>query len=171
MPNHAYTPTAFPGEIYYGQCWVPVDDVIVLDLHLLLAARPAVQQRRARRNSTAASTSMPRSTTTYMPLRNLRNDYLIDRKVQKHDTFTGIDGVSEQDAAIQDSMGPIQDRTSEHLGPTDIGVVEFRKLLMGGARALPERRTSPRPPPCAAATPCASGGCGRGTGQESSTPS
>ena len=27
MPNHAYTPTAFPGEIYYGQCWVPVDDV------------------------------------------------------------------------------------------------------------------------------------------------
>mgnify|MGYP003334852866 CR=1 FL=1 len=26
MPNHAYTPTAFPGEIYYGQTWVPVDD-------------------------------------------------------------------------------------------------------------------------------------------------
>ncbi len=20
MPNHAYTPAAFPGEIYYGQC-------------------------------------------------------------------------------------------------------------------------------------------------------
>jgi phenylpropionate dioxygenase-like ring-hydroxylating dioxygenase large terminal subunit len=27
MPNHAYTPAAFPGEIYYGQSWVPVDDV------------------------------------------------------------------------------------------------------------------------------------------------
>ena len=72
----------------------------------------------------------------YMPLRNLRNEYLIDRKVQKHDTFTGITGVSEQDAAIQDSMGPVQDRTKEHLGPTDVGVVEFRKLLMGGARSL-----------------------------------
>ncbi|MEA2816723.1 MAG: phthalate 4,5-dioxygenase, partial [Rhodospirillaceae bacterium] len=47
-----------------------------------------------------------------------------------------IEGVSEQDAAIQDSMGPIQDRTREHLGPTDVGVVEFRKLLMGSARAL-----------------------------------
>ena len=45
-------------------------------------------------------------------------------------------GVSEQDAAIQDSQGPIQDRTREHLGPTDIGIVEFRKLVMGAARAL-----------------------------------
>jgi hypothetical protein len=33
-------------------------------------------------------------------------------------------------------MGPIQDRTREHLGPTDIGVVEFRKLLMSTARSL-----------------------------------
>jgi len=71
-----------------------------------------------------------------MPRRNLSNDYLIDRKVQKTDTFTGIEGVSEQDAAIQDSMGPFQDRTREHLGPTDVGVVEFRKLLMAAARAL-----------------------------------
>src|SRR5262249_2315524 len=60
----------------------------------------------------------------------------LDRKAQKHDTFTGITGVSEQDAAIQDSQGPIQDRTREHLGPTDIGVVEFRKLVIGAARAL-----------------------------------
>ena len=44
--------------------------------------------------------------------------------------------MSEQDAAIQDSQGPVQDRTREHLGPTDIGVVEFRKLVMGAARAL-----------------------------------
>ena len=91
----------------------------------------------------------------YMPLRNLRNDYLIDRKVQKHDTFTGIEGVSEQDAAIQDSMGPIQDRTREHLGPTDVGVVEFRKLLMGAARALQATARSPRRRKRRAAMPCA----------------
>ena len=79
---------------------------------------------------------MPRSTPTTCRCATCSNDYLIDRKVQKHHTFTGIEGVSEQDAAIQDSMGPIQDRTREHLGPTDVGVVEFRKLLMGAARAL-----------------------------------
>jgi phthalate 4,5-dioxygenase oxygenase subunit len=72
----------------------------------------------------------------YMPLRNARNDYLIDRAQQKSQSFTGITGVSEQDSAIQDSQGPIQDRTREHLGPTDLGIVEFRKLVMGAARAL-----------------------------------
>jgi len=72
----------------------------------------------------------------YVPLRNPGNDYLLDRQAQKDESFTGIVGVSEQDAAIQDSMGPIQDRTKEHLGPTDIAIVEFRKLLMSSARAL-----------------------------------
>ena len=71
-----------------------------------------------------------------MPLRNQHNNYLRDREVQLKENFTGITGVSEQDAAIQDSQGPIQDRTREHLGPTDIGIVEFRKLLMGAARRL-----------------------------------
>src|SRR4030095_10103961 len=80
----------------------------------------------------------------YLPLRNLRNDYLIDRKVQKHDTFTGITGVSEQDAAIQDSQGPVQNRTREHLGAHDIGITEFRKLIMGAARALASSGETPK---------------------------
>jgi len=41
---------------------------------------------------------------------------LIDRKLQKTKATPGIKGVSEQDAAVQDSQGPIADRTSEHLG-------------------------------------------------------
>ena len=76
----------------------------------------------------------------YVPLRNRSNDYLIDREQQKTKSFTGITGVSEQDSAIQDSQGPIQDRTREHLGPTDLGIVEFRKLVMGAARALQRAR-------------------------------
>ena len=47
----------------------------------------------------------------YMPLRNRVNDYLIDRKLQKTKSYTGIKGVSEQDAAEQDRQGPIADRT------------------------------------------------------------
>jgi len=71
-----------------------------------------------------------------VPLANPSNCYKLDRASQKTSSYTGIAGVSEQDAAIQDSQGPIQDRTREHLGPTDIGIVEFRKLVMGTARAL-----------------------------------
>ncbi len=74
----------------------------------------------------------------YVPLRNKANDYLIDRKLQKTKSYTGIKGVSEQDAAVQDSQGPIADRSREHLGPTDLGIMHFRKLVMESARALRE---------------------------------
>jgi hypothetical protein len=50
--------------------------------------------------------------------------------------------VSEQDAAIQDSQGFIADRTIEHLGPTDMGVIRFRRLILDAVRAL-ERGEEP----------------------------
>ena len=78
----------------------------------------------------------------YVPLRNKANDYLIDRKLQKTHSYTGIKGVSEQDAAVQDSQGPIADRTREHLGPTDLGIMHFRKLVME-APARCSRATPP----------------------------
>jgi hypothetical protein len=135
MPNHAYTPTALPGEIYYGQSWVPVDDMCCwIYTYSWHPDRPFTNSERVKFDG--GFNVHAEVDDNYLPLRNLQNEYLIDRKVQKHDTFTGITGVSEQDAAIQDSQGPIQDRTREHLGPTDIGVVEFRRLLMGSARAL-----------------------------------
>ena len=37
---------------------------------------------------------------------------------------------------MQDSQGPIADRSREHLGPTDLGIMHFRKLVMETARAL-----------------------------------
>jgi phthalate 4,5-dioxygenase oxygenase subunit len=66
----------------------------------------------------------------YIPIRRRENDYLIDRAKQKTESYTGIEGVSEQDACIQDSQGPIADRTTEHLGPTDMGVIRFRRLIL-----------------------------------------
>jgi len=40
-------------------------------------------------------------------LRNKLSNYLINRKLQKTRSYTGSKGVSEQDAAVQDSQGPI----------------------------------------------------------------
>ena len=37
--------------------------------------------------------------------------------MQKTETFSGIDGINVQDRAIQESMGPLCDRSQEHLGP------------------------------------------------------
>jgi phthalate 4,5-dioxygenase len=73
---------------------------------------------------------------TLLPVANSRNDYLVDRTAQKTRTFTGIPGVSEQDLAVQESMGPICDRTQEHLGTSDLGIIAARRRIMSYAQAL-----------------------------------
>jgi phenylpropionate dioxygenase-like ring-hydroxylating dioxygenase large terminal subunit len=62
--------------------------------------------------------------------RNLDVDWKIDRKVQKEETFSGIDGINNQDQAVQESMGPIVDRSKEHLSSTDAAVIATRRLLL-----------------------------------------
>jgi hypothetical protein len=67
---------------------------------------------------------------------NRRNNYLLDREVQRTETFTGIDGINLQDRAVQESMGPIVDRSKEHLGPADKAVIQARRLLLEAVRAV-----------------------------------
>jgi hypothetical protein len=66
--------------------------------------------------------------------KNKRNDYLIDRENQRTRTFIGIEGVNTQDMAVQESMGPIYDRSKEHLGTSDLAVIAMRRLLLQAAR-------------------------------------
>ena len=73
---------------------------------------------------------------TAMPLANSSNDYLIDRQLQRTGNFTGIWGVSDQDRAVTESMGRIVDRTKEHLGRADRGVLTARRILIRAARDL-----------------------------------
>lgn len=62
---------------------------------------------------------------------NKDNDYLIDRRLQAGGTsYTGMKGLGIQDCAIQESMGPIADRTVEYLGVSDTAIIKIRKLLL-----------------------------------------
>lgn len=72
----------------------------------------------------------------FMPVANNRNDYLIDREHQRLRSTTGIRGIGAQDAAIQESMGAIVDRSRETLGSGDAAIVRFRRLLLKMARDL-----------------------------------
>jgi hypothetical protein len=59
------------------------------------------------------------------------NDYLIDRELQASGgSYTGLRGLGIQDCAIQESMGPIEDRTKEHLLIGDSAIVKIRQLLL-----------------------------------------
>ena len=147
LPNHGLTPAGFHGENYHGQTWVPIDDRSCwIYCYTWNPVRPITEEERAKfRKSHAVHAEVDEH---HVPLRNRTNDYLLDRADQRQHSYTGIRGVSEQDACIQDSQGFIADRTREHLGPTDAGIVRFRKCVMQAARDLAEGRE-----PAAAARP------------------
>jgi hypothetical protein len=74
---------------------------------------------------------------TFRPAQNKDNDYLMDREAQRTGkTYSGVDGIGMQDSAMQESMGPIQDRTRENLVSTDNAVIMARQRLFRAARAL-----------------------------------
>ena len=74
---------------------------------------------------------------TFTPLAHKGNDWLVDREAQKnHTSFSGVAGFSIQDASLQESMGPIQDHSREHLVPTDKAIVMTRRSLAKAARNL-----------------------------------
>ena len=70
--------------------------------------------------------------------------YLMNRAAQKaRRTFSGVIGVGVQDAAIQESMGPIANRPTEHLVATDKGIVMTRRRLLDAAAALAKGEQPP----------------------------
>src|SRR6185436_435270 len=73
---------------------------------------------------------------TFRSKGNRSNNYLLDREVQKTETYSGIDGINQQDRALQESMGPIVDRSKEHLGPADKAIIQARKLLRQAVKTV-----------------------------------
>ena len=69
-------------------------------------------------------------------LRNLANDYLIDREMQRTVNFTGIGDGRAQDTMATETMGPIMDRTREHLGTADLAIIVYRRRMLRLAREL-----------------------------------
>jgi hypothetical protein len=74
---------------------------------------------------------------TFRPIINKHNDYMIDRDAQKAGrTYSGVAGIAMQDASVQESMGPIADRTKENLVSTDNAIIMARHRLCRAALAL-----------------------------------
>ena len=50
--------------------------------------------------------------------------------MQRTVNFSGIKGIQAQDMAVIESMGPISDRTREHLGTSDSAILGARRRLL-----------------------------------------
>jgi phthalate 4,5-dioxygenase len=127
MPFHkiiASTPMA-------AHVWAPIDDentmLYSIDFN---PERPLTEEDLARSKAHRGihTENIPG---TDRAVQNRDNDYLIDRELQAHGgSFTGMTGLGIQDCAIQESMGPIADRTLEHLGISDTAISRIRRLLL-----------------------------------------
>jgi phthalate 4,5-dioxygenase oxygenase subunit len=79
----------------------------------------------------------------WQPIATEENDYLIDWEAQKTQVFSGLPWISIQDQALQESMGPIYDRTNEHLGVADTGIIQVRRRWLEAAKSLRSRGITP----------------------------
>jgi hypothetical protein len=67
----------------------------------------------------------------------------MDWELHRTKMFCGIPGFGVQDQALQESQGPIVDRTGEHLGSSDSAIIRVRRRLLAAARALRDEGTPP----------------------------
>ena len=128
----------------HGHFWVPIDDencwAWSYDYHPVRALTP--EEVNAMRDGKGVHVRYV--TGTYRPLANKDNDYLMNRAAQKTGkTFGGVEGIGNQDASLQESMGPICDRTKENLVGTDNGIIMARHRLMKAARDLASKGKLP----------------------------
>ncbi len=66
----------------------------------------------------------------YKPIVNARNRYGFDAEEQRTLTYTGMGmDINVHDQWACESQGAIQDRTREHLGVSDKGIISYRKML------------------------------------------
>src|SRR5437870_304340 len=122
------------------QWWIPLDDHHVMKWDVRWnPIRPMTAEERARFLGQDPGGYVPQRSDPLYQWRlkgDLTNDYLMDHDAQRARRFSGIPSVNLQDKAVLESMGPIVDRTHEHLGTTDTMIIQVRRRLIEAARAL-----------------------------------
>ena len=138
MPFHQIRPSktdsGFPLDA--GHIWVPMDDenTMVYNWNFSLTDEPLSEEDRLEHGLGNGPLHVDQA--TFRSKANRTNNYLLDRAVQRSETFSGIDGINAQDRALQESMGRIVDRSKEHLGPADKAIIQMRKLLRQAVKTV-----------------------------------
>ena len=145
LPFHQIRPSRTDEGIptVAGHIWVPTDDDTTMVYNWVASVRDEPLPEEECLESRLGNGPQDVDQKTFRSKRNRQNNYLLDRQVQKTETFTGIDGINLQDRAVQESMGAVVDRSKEHLGPADRAVIQARRLLLDAVRSV-EKGESPR---------------------------
>ena len=143
MPSFTMVPPRGDHPVH-GHFWIPIDDencwAWSFDYHPVRALRK--EERQAMKDGKGIHVAYVPG--TYRPLANKDNDYLMDREAPRAGVSdSGMEGIAMQDASLQESMGPIVDRTKENLVSTDNGIIMARHRLLKAAKAYKDKGTIP----------------------------
>ena len=115
------------------QMHVPIDDTHTYWYAIFTSFgepvdKPTMREQRLR------SVSLP----DYVPHAGRHNQWGFDAQEQRTRTFLGMgeDDINVHDQWACESMGPIQDRTREHLGSTDVAIATYRRQLIEAIDAV-----------------------------------
>ena len=112
-------------EMNITQWHVPVDDTRCYWYAMFTSYGDAVDKDTMRAQRLAEH-ELP----DYRPKTNASNRYHFDAQEQRTRTYTGMGfDINVHDQWACESMGPVQDRTDEHLGQSDAGIIQYRRLL------------------------------------------
>ncbi len=145
-----FTSVPATGRLRRAKAWVPLDDehTLVWERNWDPNAALSDEERRGRAGRVPESGMHGDGDEALSRGRfvaSRENDYFIDRDRQRTASFSGLEeSAPVQDAAVQESMGPIADRSREHLGASDEAIIRVRRRLLDAARAL--RDTGEEPP-------------------------
>lgn len=110
------------------QWHVPIDDVSHHWYMILYDFADPVDRDRLREQR-LAGVALP----DYRPIHGRHDDWGFDPHEQQTLTYTGMGlDINVHDQWAVESMGPIQDRTREHLGQSDRAVTAYRRMLLRG---------------------------------------
>jgi phenylpropionate dioxygenase-like ring-hydroxylating dioxygenase large terminal subunit len=141
MPFHTIIPP-YGDNALNGHAFVPVDDENCMSWCFTYHPARDLSAHELEVMSSGGGIHVNLIPGSFRPVVNKDNDYMIDRAAQKHHkSYCGVKGIAMQDAAIQESTGPIQDRSKENLVSTDNGVIMARQRLTKAARMVAEGKT------------------------------
>ena len=128
------------------QAMVPIDDEHTMFYHFKYCYDAAISSEERVRHEEWLGVRLGADIdpADFRPRKNRENNWLQDRAaMQRGESWSGLTGVTIEDVAVEESMGPIFDRTKEHLGACDVAVIRMRRLMLDSARALAEHGTAP----------------------------
>ncbi|MDP4594670.1 MAG: aromatic ring-hydroxylating dioxygenase subunit alpha, partial [Beijerinckiaceae bacterium] len=143
MPFYTMIPP-YGGNALNGHAWVPIDDENCFSWTFTYHPARELTDREVEIMNGGGGIHVKYVPGTFRPLSNKDNDYFMDRVAQKAgETYSGIKGIAIQDASLQESMGPVVDRTRENLCSTDNAIIMARLRLRKAALALRDKGEAP----------------------------